>query len=77
MQANNSWKALLAFFAVTIITLALTGCEENDEQPSSVAGTASAQIDIVRDGKVRAVVVTAAKPSQVAVYAVEELVNHV
>jgi hypothetical protein len=35
------------------------------------------QATLVRDGKVRAVVVTAAKPSQVAAYAVEELVNHV
>jgi hypothetical protein len=38
---------------------------------------ALSQVTLVRDGKVRAVVVTAAKPSQVATYAVEELVNHV
>jgi hypothetical protein len=40
-------------------------------------GTAFSQVSLVRDGKVRAVVVTAVKPSQVATYAVEELVNHV
>ena len=42
-----------------------------------LAGTALAQVSIVRDGEVRAVVVTAAKPSRVAAYAVEELVSHV
>src|ERR1700675_2843552 len=41
------------------------------------APTAFSQVTLVRDGKVRAVVVTAVKPSQVAAYAVEELVNHV
>ena len=40
-------------------------------------GTAFSQVTLVRDGKARAVVVTAVKPSQVATYAVEELVNHV
>ena len=40
-------------------------------------GTAFSQVTLVRDGKARAVVVTAAKPSEVARYAVEELVNHV
>ena len=39
--------------------------------------TAFSQVSLVRDGKVRAVVVTAVKPSPVAAYAVEELVNHV
>ena len=42
-----------------------------------VAGTAFAQVSIVKDGEVRAVIVTAAKPSRVAAYAVEELVNHI
>lgn len=42
-----------------------------------IAGTAFAQVSIVKDGEVRAVVVTAAKPSRVAAYAVEELVNHI
>ena len=42
-----------------------------------VAGTASAKVSIVRDGKVRAVVVTAAKPSEVAAYAAKELVYHI
>ena len=41
------------------------------------AGTVSGQVDLVRGGEIRAVVVTAARPSQVAVYAVEELVDHV
>ncbi|HET6325697.1 MAG TPA: DUF4838 domain-containing protein [Planctomycetaceae bacterium] len=36
-----------------------------------------ADVCLVRDGKVRAVVVTAVKPSPVAAYAVEELVTHV
>ena len=40
-------------------------------------GKASSQVTLVQDGKIRAVVVTAVKPSQVATYAVEELVNHV
>jgi hypothetical protein len=43
----------------------------NDTRP------AFSQVSLVRDGKARAVVVTAVKPSQVASYAVEELVNHV
>jgi hypothetical protein len=42
-----------------------------------VAGTASAKVSIVRDGKVRAVVVTAVKPSEVAAYAAKELVYHI
>ena len=42
-----------------------------------IAETVFGQATLVRDGEVRAVVVTAAKPSQVAVYAVEELVRHV
>jgi hypothetical protein len=41
------------------------------------AGTAFSQVALVRDGKARAVVVTGVKPSDVAAYAVEELVNHV
>ena len=41
------------------------------------AGTVFGQVDLVRDREIRAVVVTAARPSQVAEYAVEELVNHV
>jgi hypothetical protein len=41
------------------------------------SATAFSQVTLVRDGKVRAVVVTAVKPSAVAAYAVEELVNHV
>jgi len=41
------------------------------------AGPAFSQVSLVRDGKAVAVVVTADKPSQVATYAVEELVNHV
>lgn len=41
------------------------------------AGPALAQVCLVRDGKVTAVVVTAVKPSPVAAYAVEELVRHV
>src|SRR5580692_13169170 len=41
------------------------------------AATVSADVCLVRDGKVRAVVVTAVKPSPVAAYAVEELVSHV
>jgi hypothetical protein len=41
------------------------------------ASVAIAEVTLVRDGKVRAVVVTAIKPSAVATYAVEELVNHV
>jgi hypothetical protein len=40
-------------------------------------GMAFSQVVLVRDGTVRAVVVTAAKPSPVAAYAVEELVSHV
>ena len=36
---------------------------------------AFAQVSLVRDGKARAVVVTAVKPSPVAAYAVEELVD--
>jgi hypothetical protein len=40
-------------------------------------GTAFSQVTLVLDGKVRAVVVTAARPSPVAAYAVEELVEHV
>ena len=43
----------------------------------SVAGTASGQVALVRDGEAHAVVVTAAKPSPVATYATEELVTHV
>jgi hypothetical protein len=39
--------------------------------------TAFAQVNVVRDGKASAVVVTAVKPSPVAAYAAEELVNHV
>jgi hypothetical protein len=39
--------------------------------------TAIAQVTLVRGGKARAVVVTAARPSPVAAYAVEELVAHV
>ena len=39
--------------------------------------TAFSQLSLVRDAKVRAVVVTGAKPSPVAAYAVEELVSHV
>ena len=39
--------------------------------------TASAMVCIVRDDKVRAVVVTAAKPSEVAAYAAKELVYHI
>ncbi len=39
--------------------------------------TAFGQVGIVRDGKVRAAIVTAVKPSPVAAYAVEELVAHV
>jgi len=35
------------------------------------------QVTIVEDGQIRAVVVTAAKPSQVASYAVEELISHI
>ena len=38
--------------------------------------SAFSQVTLVRDGKATAVVVTAVKPSQVATYAVEELVNH-
>ena len=38
---------------------------------------ALSQVCLVRDGRPLAVVVTAVKPSQVATYAVEELVNHV
>ena len=34
-------------------------------------------VSIVRDGQARAVVVTAARPSQVVAYAVDELVSHV
>jgi len=41
------------------------------------AGTVSAQVDIVRDGEVRAVVVTADKPSLTAAYAAEELAAHI
>ena len=40
-------------------------------------GMASAEVSIVHDGKASAVVVTAEKPSQVAAYAVEELVSHI
>ncbi len=40
-------------------------------------GPAFSQVTLVRDGKACAVVVTAVKPSQVASYAVDELVNHV
>ncbi len=39
--------------------------------------TAYSQVSLVRDGQIRAVIVTAVKPSAVATYAVEELVNHV
>jgi hypothetical protein len=39
--------------------------------------TAFAQVNVVRDGKASAVVVTAVKPTPVAAYAAEELVNHV
>ncbi|MBT4868284.1 MAG: DUF4838 domain-containing protein [Planctomycetaceae bacterium] len=42
-----------------------------------IAETAFGQATLVSGGEVRAVVVTAAKPSQVAVYAVEEFVRHV
>ena len=42
-----------------------------------VAGTVSAKLSIVCDGQVRAVVVTAAKPSEVAAYAAKELVYHI
>jgi hypothetical protein len=41
------------------------------------AERAFSEVCLVRDGKVRAVVVMAVKPSPVAAYAVEELVNHV
>jgi hypothetical protein len=41
------------------------------------AETAFSQVSLVRDGTVRAVVVTGVKPSPVAAYAVEELVSHV
>ncbi len=41
------------------------------------ANRACAEVCLVRDGKVRAVVVTAVKPSPIAAYAVEELVTHV
>lgn len=41
------------------------------------AETADAEVCLVRDGKVRAVIVTGAKPSQLATYAVKELVEHV
>ena len=46
-----------------------------------LSGTISAaqpsQVSIVRDGQARAVVVTAARPSPVAAYAVDELVSHI
>ena len=41
------------------------------------AEMAFSQVTFVRDGKARAVVVTAVNPSQVAVYAAEELVSHI
>jgi hypothetical protein len=41
------------------------------------ADTAFSQVNLVRDGKVCAVMVTGVKPSPVAAYAVEELVSHV
>ncbi len=41
------------------------------------AERAHSEVCLVRGGKVRAVVVTAVKPSPVAAYAVEELVDHV
>lgn len=42
-----------------------------------VTSTALAQVPVVRDGRACAVVVTAVKPSPVAVYAVEEFVDHI
>jgi len=42
-----------------------------------ISTTTFGQVSIVRDGEVHAVVVTAAEPSEVAAYAVEELVGHV
>lgn len=41
------------------------------------AAPASAEVTLVRDGKPTAVIVTAAKPSDVAAYGVQELVSHV
>ena len=44
---------------------------------TSTPVSTAASVDIVRDGEVRAVVVTADKPSPIAAYAAAELVAHI
>ncbi len=57
----------LAIFLIALAALSLRTGED----------AAFSQVTLVRDGKARAVVVTAVKPSPVAAYAAEELISHV